>query len=235
MPMLDPRRTRSTAANAARAGGPVKRTGSDLLASDVHHRLRSRILTLDLKPGTRLVEDELVEQLNVGRTPVREALLRLQGEGLVSRARGWVVEATDPSNFRSIFEARIAIEAYAARLAATRIDRDRLDSLAALLDTLDGDDLPRSEVHRLNRRFHIEIVQASGNDFFVEMHERTQFRHWNMRLPVVFMKDQLAASTAQHRAIFDALARHDGDAAEAATRAHIEATMNIVADALADD
>ncbi len=239
MPMLEPtraaRRPRATAANADNAGEPMKRTGTDLLASDVHQRLRTRILTLDLKPGTRLVEDELVEQLNVGRTPVREALLRLQGEGLVSRARGWVVEATDPSNFRSIFEARIAIEGYAARLAADRLDDAGLASLAALLDALDAPGLARSEVNRLNRRFHVEIVQASGNDLFVEMHERTQFQYWNLRLPVVFLKEQLAESTEQHKLILDALVRRDGKSAEEAARLHIQATMNIVAETLADD
>jgi len=66
--------------------------GIDLINSDVHNRLRAKILTFELKPGTRLVEDELTAALNAGRTPVREALLRLQGEGLVSRERGWIVE-----------------------------------------------------------------------------------------------------------------------------------------------
>jgi len=84
----------------------------------VHDRLRTKIPTLEFSPGTRLVEDELTETFQAGRTPVREALLRLQGEGLVSRRRGWIVEATEPGAFRSIFEARIAIEGYAARLAA---------------------------------------------------------------------------------------------------------------------
>lgn len=213
----------------------MKRTGTDLIASDVHQRLRTKILTLEYKPGTRLVEDELTAIFDAGRTPVREALLRLQGEGLVSRQRGWVVEAGDPSSFRSIFEARIAIEGYAARLASQRIDNEGLARLEALLADMENVDRPRAEINRLNRAFHVEIVQLSANSLFVEMHERTQFQYWNLRLPVVFLKEQLGHSTEQHRAIFDALKRHDGDAAERVAREHIATTMSIVAEALQDD
>lgn len=212
----------------------AKRSGTELIASDVHDRLRTKILTLEYRPGMRLVEDELTTTFSAGRTPVREALLRLQGEGLVSRQRGWIVEATDPANFRSIFEARIAIEGYAARLAAERIDDAGLQQLAALMADMDMQDRPRAEINRLNRAFHAGIVKASGNSLFVETHERTQFQYWNLRLPVVFLKEQLAVSTEQHRALFDALQRHDGSRAEEAARVHIESTMKIVAEALED-
>lgn len=221
---------------AARGGHrievPMKRTGTDLIASDVHQRLRTKILTLAFKPGTRLVEDELSETFQAGRTPVREALLRLQGEGLVSRQRGWIVEATDPANFRSIFEARIAIEGYAARLAAERIDAPGLQRLESLIAEMEQPERPRAEISRLNRAFHAEIMKISRNTLFVEMHERTQFHYWNLRLPVVFLKEQLQRSGEQHRAMFDALRAGDGSAAEAATREHIETTMCIVAEAL---
>lgn len=211
------------------------RRETDFIASDVHDRLRTKILTLEFRPGTRLVEDDLTATFNAGRTPVREALLRLQGEGLVSRQRGWIVEATDPASFRSIFEARIAIEGYAARLAAERIGTDALARLAELMAGMEVLERPRSEINRLNRAFHVEIVKASGNALFVEMHERTQFQYWNLRLPVVFVREQLAVSTEQHRALYDALGKHDGERAERAARVHIEATMRIVGEALADD
>jgi DNA-binding GntR family transcriptional regulator len=211
-----------------------RKTRSDQIASDVlHRRLRDRILTLELKPGTRLVEDELTETFGAGRTPVREALLRLQGEGLVSRGRGWIVEAADPASFRSIFEARIAIESYAARLAASRITPEAVERLAELMSDMEQE-RPRAEINRLNRLFHVEIVAASGNALFAEVHERTQYQYWNLRLPVVFRKEQLAQSNEQHRRIYAAVASGDGVRAEAASREHIEATMRIVAEALED-
>jgi DNA-binding GntR family transcriptional regulator len=212
-----------------------KRTGTELIAGDVFHKLRSKILTLEIKPGARLVEDEVCGLLQAGRTPVREALLRLEGEGLVSRDRGWIVHETDPAMFRSIFETRMAIEGYATRLAAERATPQALAELEALLAGMDrSDDIPRSEVNRLNQDFHKRIVALSGNPIFIEMHERSQFRHWNLRLPVIFLKDQLARSTEQHRAIFKALKERNPEMAERVTREHIETTMSIVAEALAD-
>jgi DNA-binding GntR family transcriptional regulator len=210
-----------------------KRTGTSLIANDIHQRLRDKILSLEIKPGARLVEDEICELLEAGRTPVREALLRLQGEGLVSRDRGWIVSPNDPSAFRTIFESRMAIEGYATRLAAQRATPADIDRLAALIDEMDrGDALPRAEINRLNRSFHQQIVALSDNPFFVETHERTQFNYWNLRLPVIFMKDQLLHSADEHKRILAALRARDGDAAERATREHIATTMAIVADAL---
>lgn len=202
---------------------------------DVHYRLRSKILTLELKPGARLIEEEVCALLGAGRTPVREALLRLEGERLVSRDRGWMVQGADPGAFKSIFEARMAIEGYATRLAAANVTDADLVRLTAMVEEMDkADVLPRSEINRINRAFHQAIVALSGNEFFIATHERTQFNYWNLRFPVVFIKEQLAHSAAQHRRILAALVARDGDEAEAAAREHISATMRIVTEALED-
>jgi len=211
----------------------IKRTGGDLLAADVYKTLRTKILTLEIKPRTRLVEDEISATLNVGRTPVREALLRLQGEGLVSRDRGWIVEEGDPADVPLIFESRLAIESYATRLAADRIDADGIGGLRDLVARMDElDSITRVELNRLNREFHESIVRASKNPFFMEMYERTQYNYWNLRLPILFTRDQAMESNVQHKDIIDALEQRDGDLAEARSRQHIEATFRIVRDAL---
>jgi len=213
----------------------VRSHAAEPVAGDVHHRLRSKILTLELKPGSRLVEEEICALLGAGRTPVREALLRLEGERLVSRDRGWMVQGADPSAFKAIFEARVAIEGYATRLAAHNVTDEAIARLITMVDAMDKTDLlPRSEINRINRAFHQAIVALSGNEFFIETHERTQFNYWNLRFPVVFMKDQLQESARQHRRILAALVARDGDDAEAAAREHIGATMRIVAEALED-
>lgn len=212
-----------------------RQQGAEPVEGDVHHRLRSKILTLELKPGSRLVEEEVCTLLGAGRTPVREALLRLEGERLVSRDRGWMVQGADPAAFKSIFEARMAIEGYATRLAALNVTDIDLVRLTAMVDEMDkADVLPRSEINRINRAFHQAIVALSGNEIFIATHERTQFNYWNLRFPVVFIKEQLVHSAAQHRRILAALVAHDGDEAEAAAREHISATMRIVAEALED-
>lgn len=211
----------------------ARKSGSQLLAANVHDTLRQKILTLEIKPGSRLVEDDISESLGVGRTPVREALLRLQGEGFVSRGKGWVVAEIDPSEVPLIFESRLAIEGYATRLAAERRADEVVERLQALADQMDQfSDLSRAELNRLDRRFHELIVEASGNSFFHEMHERTQYNYWNLRLPVLFTREQVEVSNAQHRDLITAIAAQEADRAEALARGHISTTMTIVLDAL---
>lgn len=216
-----------------RAAGK-RTTGTALLAADVHRLLRTKIISLEVKPGARLVEDDISREIGVGRTPVREALLRLEGEGLVSRQRrGWIIEAADPANARFIFEARISVEAYATRVAAERVTPEglrRLRELVAGMDDLDA--ISRAELNRLDRIFHETIVAMTGNPLFLEMHERTQFHYWNLRLPVLFNREQTLRANEQHKEILAALEAGDGERAERQAREHIETTYAIVSQAL---
>ncbi|SDF95054.1 DNA-binding transcriptional regulator, GntR family [Alloyangia pacifica] len=211
----------------------VRKNGSKLLAANVHDILRQKILTLEFKPGTRLIEDEISETLGVGRTPVREALLRLQGEGFVAREKGWVVDEIDPADAPMLFESRIAIEGYATRLAAKRRPYTLIATLRGLAEKMSNfSGLSRAELNALDREFHRLIVEASGNAFFIEMHERTQYNYWNLRLPILFTREQVEASNAQHLGIIDAIEAQDDQLAEELARAHIATTMTIVQDAL---
>jgi DNA-binding GntR family transcriptional regulator len=93
---------------------------------------------------------------------------------------------------------------------------------------------PRSQLNRRDRSFHELVVAASRNSLLAEMHQRTQFHYWNLRLPVIFGREQTQRSNDQHKQILAALKVGDPDAAEAAARAHIQATFEIVSEALAD-
>lgn len=210
-----------------------RKTAPDLMASEVRTRLRSMILGAEFKPGQRLVEEELMEVLGAGRTPVREALLLLQGEGFISRQRGWVVHDVDRTSVHEIFESRAAIEGAAARLAARHVSDavcGQLDAMIAAMDPATG--ISRSELNRINTAFHNLVVATAQNAFIAQFHERTQFYYWMLRIPVMFSDQQLLATNEQHRAIVDALRRRDEEAAERAARAHVETTMQIVEPAL---
>jgi DNA-binding GntR family transcriptional regulator len=211
-----------------------KKAGNgDLLADDVRTKLRSMILGSEFKPGERLVEDDLCERLRVGRTPVREALLLLQGEGYLARGRGWVVHDIDRSNVHAIFESRAAIEGAAARLAARRISRADCNKLMILVDIMEpAKKLSRPELNQINTRFHAAILDAAENDLLIEFHKRTQFFYWMLRVPVLFGDNELKATNAQHRRIVRALKKRDEEEAERAAREHVEATMKIVEPAL---
>ncbi|MDL2263591.1 GntR family transcriptional regulator [Synergistaceae bacterium OttesenSCG-928-I11] len=199
------------------------------LATGVYKQLRDRMMALEIRSGTRLLEDEISEELGVGRTPVREALLRLQGEGLLERSGGWIVREIEPSMIISIFECRMAIEGYATRLAAERAMPEQIESLAEMVAAMDAGDLTRVEMNRVNRQFHETIVLISGNEIFHEIYERTQFPYWNLRTPlVIFSDDDRTRYTVKHHELLDSIAAHNPDEAERLARGHVEDTFRIV-------
>lgn len=203
------------------------------ISTDVRTRLRSMILGGELSPGQRIVEDELCERLGAGRTPVREALLLMQGEGYLTRERGWVVRQVVRSQIGAIFESRAAVEGATARLAARRITEAELATLSELIDRMQpAETLTRHELNRLNGAFHQRIVDASANSLLAQFHERTQFQYWMLRVPVLFAEQEIRHSNEQHEAILAALASRDEDAAERAAREHVETTRAIVEPAL---
>jgi DNA-binding GntR family transcriptional regulator len=162
---------------------------------------------------------------------VREALLRLHGEGLVSRDNGWLIRDPGPESIPALFECRLAIEGYATRLAAERASEEDLSELGELISRMDEyASIPRIELNRLNRSFHEKIVEIAGNPMFVEMHNRTMFHYWNMRSPVQFSLEQTRKANDQHKQILAALAQKQPDVAEALARAHIETTYAVVRD-----
>jgi DNA-binding GntR family transcriptional regulator len=210
-----------------------KSSPGDSIATDVRTKLRSMILAAELKPGQRLVEEDLCETLGVGRTPVREGLLLLQGEGFLARERGWVVQDVDRSKVHAIFESRAAIEGATARLAARHIARETCDELLALIEAMEpAGTLTRPELNRMNTEFHARIVESANNIFLAQFHERTQFYYWMLRVPILFAEHELIQMNIQHRRIVQALIDRDEDTADRAAREHVEATMAIVEPAL---
>lgn len=208
------------------------RENTRVIADMIYTRLRDGILSAELRPSRRLVEDELAEWLNVSRTPVREALLRLEQEGLVERDRGWVVREYNPAETRARLECRLAIEGYATCLAATRRTEAQLEELRALADAMEQPGLSRRDFNQLNDRFHKVIIEAAGNAPLANLHAQTKMNYWDLSVPVIFTPDLDRAIHADHRDLIEALARGDGDKAEALARLHIQRTIEVVLRAL---
>ncbi|RME43612.1 MAG: GntR family transcriptional regulator [Caldilineae bacterium] len=129
----------------------------------VADRLREAILRGQLKPGQKLDQNEIAEHLNVSRSPVREALRTLEAEGLVQvyPHRGAVVAELSAEEVAEISQIRVVLEGMAARLAAPKLDDERIATLQAVLDELNRTtDLDRWVT--LNRRFHHTIYRAAN-------------------------------------------------------------------------
>ena len=189
---------------------------------DAYALILEAIDTGTYRPGDRLVESELAERFGVSRTPIREALQRLETQSLLTRdGRSLIVASLDHNQLAELYVVRGELEGLAARLAArhatpeeVRVLRDLLEADQALVDD------PRA-LSRANRRFHKQIHLASHNRFLVQ---QLDLVHRSMAL---LAKTSIAArgrgrdTLLEHAAIVAAIAAGDGDAAYAALRDHI--------------
>ncbi len=147
-----------------------------LEADRAYVELRDRIVTLRLAPGTVLREDELMRELEVGRTPLREAVKRLALENLVAvqPRRGTFVSAVETSDIVNITEVRAELEGYAAELAAQRLDTDHRAAAEALLREVDelAESGDQDWLMRFDERIHQFTWEAAGNPYLLETLER---------------------------------------------------------------
>ena len=209
----------------------AKRSTQTIAADAVHEHLRNAILSAEYRPNHRLVEQELSTQLNVSRTPVREALLRLKQEGLVAQQKGWVVRDHAPDEIVELLEARVELESSAARLAAGRITPDTLHKLLELMEQMEHTD-SRADVNQMNDEFHLLITESSQNHVLADAARNTMINYWNFNAPIVFTEADIRLVNDEHRALHAALAAGDGEAAGAIARTHVQRTADIITRAL---
>ena len=198
---------------------------SHLFADRAYHELRDRIVTLRLPPGTVLREDTLMRDLDVGRTPLREAVKRLALEDLVAvqPRRGTFVSAVETSDIIHITEVRAELEGYAAELAALRMSAETRVLAEALLDEVDhltqaGDP---DGLMRFDERIHRFTWEASGNPYLIATLERyftLSLRVWYMVLDRV---PGLGHSVHDQVHLLNALLAGDGPRARAIMREHV--------------
>ena len=147
-----------------------------LVAERAYLELRDRIVTLHLPPGTVLREDALMEEMGIGRTPLREAVKRLALENLVEvqPRRGTFVSAIEAADIQNITEVRAELEAYAAELAALRLDpetRAKAERLLSEIEELDGGG-DQERLMRFDERIHRFTWQATHNPYLIQTLER---------------------------------------------------------------
>jgi GntR family transcriptional regulator of vanillate catabolism len=217
----------------------MKQGASRTHAIRVAIELRKRILSGEFQGGARLLEVELAEEMDVSRTPVREAMSRLAEEGLLDRARGggFVVRAFGLSDVVDAIELRGVLEGTAARLAAERgcvpevLERIRRSVIAmdrCFEDGADGIDF--DTYCDLNAAFHDELAALAGSDVLRREIERVThlpFASPSAFLPnnadIVAFRASLRPAQDQHRELLAAIVAREGSRAEAIAREHARA------------
>jgi DNA-binding GntR family transcriptional regulator len=204
----------------------------DSPASDaVHATLREAILSGVLRPGARLGEEELATRFAVSRTPVREAILRLEVEHLAERRsrRGLVVATISPHEILDLYVVRQAIDSHAAYLAAQQaspLERQRLERLheRMVMTHASGD---VSELAHLNLQFHELIGQAAHSpllmQFLAEVHHRVR----RFTTTTFAYGDRAAAALDEHRRLIDAINARDAEQAHDIAYAHMGHALDV--------
>ena len=205
------------------ATGP--RVGRRVFREQIKEHVIAAILRGELKPGDRIIETRLAEELGVSQAPVREALRELELLGFVESApfRGTQVCTVSYEELGQLYPLRAQVEAMAARAAATRIGEAELVALADLLEQMHaaagrGDNQAHVEA---DIAFHRVVVEASGSRLLRRFWDGMQL-HATTFLTLAVTRRNLHELAERHASVLAALREHDPDRAEQAIRQHIE-------------
>lgn len=202
----------------------------------VFHTLRQAILRGELKPGERLMEIQLANKLGVSRTPIREAIRKLELEGLVlmiPRKGAEVAEITE-KNLRDVLEVRCALEELAVQLACDRIDKQGIRDLQqaaknfeSVLDSADITKIAEADV-----AFHDIIYMATDNKRLIQLLNNLREQMYRYRIEYLKKKEYYPRLLAEHQDIIQAIANGERERATKITSQHIDNQVETVANTI---
>ncbi len=187
--------------------------------------IRDQIINGHLKPGQPITEERLSRDLDMSRTPVREALIRLQLEDLVRIIdnKGATIMEITPVDIAEIFQLRVLVEPYAAKTCVEFVEKEKLKKMKRQLESIAPSDLGISlyEVHDL----HHLIIQSAGNRRLTKWLSALQSQIlWTLNLERK-IPGRIERSIAEHLNIIKALLEGNGNLAEKCMREHLESNM----------
>lgn len=206
---------------------PMQRSKPAALTDWAYEVIKESILTLKVNPGAQLHVDELAEQLNISRTPIREALLRLERDGLlriVPRVGFFVTEITK-RDLEELFELRELLESHAVRKAALALTDDELVRLqrlyeenAAATERGDLDGFLQTEID-----LHSFLIEHAQNYWLIKMMDSVQDLVYRERMLSLRSIENVHASVEEHRRVLEALLQRDAELASRRMAEHIRA------------
>ncbi len=202
-----------------------------------YQEIKRRILDNEIPPSTIILEQELAELLDMSRTPVREALIRLSNEGMVEvRPRhGMRVLPVSPEDMAEIYDILTALEAQAAEIVATKgISKEQLqelhDSVNEMDEALAADDLKRWS--RADERFHMLLVEYSGNKRLINMVNTYFDQSHRVRCLTLHLRPKPINSNNDHRSVVAAIEASDPETANKCHREHRKKSGQMLVDIL---
>jgi DNA-binding GntR family transcriptional regulator len=196
------------------------------LGNIVYESLKESILNGSLKPGEKLMESRIAEDLGVSRTPVREAIRKLEKEKYVKMIprKGAYVEDLTMEDILEVLEIRIVLEGLASKLAARNISDDMKLKIQRNIENFDNasSELDRKELISLDEKFHHIIYQSSGNKKLNEIVRELQDQFQRFRLSYFSELSNYMKLANSHNKLYEAIISGDEVAAEKYAKEHIE-------------
>lgn len=210
--------------------------GRELAPEQVTNRLREAIATGVLRPGERLNQADLAGRLGVSRMPVREALRRLEAEGLVTMQpyRGATVAGLSVAELREIYEMRMALEVLALHRSLANMNDADLAEMEALLRRMD-DETDGAAWLRANVEFHDLLYARADRPLLLETIQNLRVKSDRFLRLFAAKRDRTSHAQEEHWAIFHALRQGDAGAAGRLLQGHLQSTVTSLSEALRAD
>ncbi|HXD50581.1 MAG TPA: GntR family transcriptional regulator, partial [Burkholderiales bacterium] len=215
-------------ASRSRAAAPA----IPLLTDRAYERIKHDIITCAIAPGTEISEPQLCTHYRLGKAPVRMALIRLAHDGLLRAIprRGYMVTPITLKDIQDVFELRLMLEPAAARMAAGKVDAQRLRVLdEACRHGYQSTDIKSiTRFLEANKALHVAIAQATGNCRLAAMVAQLLDQMMRLLHLGLGLRNRSQEMQHEHRALVKALSRGDGETAERISREQIEAARSMV-------
>lgn len=204
------------------------------LSDQIANRLRDMIIQNELAPGDRIREREVCEELQVSRTPLREALHKLASEGLIELVpnRGAVITRPSAEEISDMLQVLGVLEAFAGERVCKFISDEELAEIKALqyemLAAYARQD--RLKYFKLNQKIHLAIVKAARSDTLLSLHSRLNARLYRIRYQSNLKNETWESAVAEHDRILEALENRDAEKLSSLLRQHLKSTWEKVSE-----
>ena len=194
------------------------------LADDVYEQILSAILSGEILPGERLIQETIASQIDVSRTPVREAILRLEREGVLEATGrgGFQIREISEKEIQDLYLAREAVEGFAAKLLAGALSQEQAQAIETAVRSEMNLKSPHKEEHfHANRNIHRTVVAQTGNGILLDMFDSIWNRGISIRSFAAYPIPDSRDNRQQHLLLLDQIKTGNPDEAETAMVAHI--------------
>ncbi|TGV01311.1 GntR family transcriptional regulator [Flavivirga rizhaonensis] len=197
------------------------------LSAQAYNKVRAMIMSKELAPGQKIVQDKLAETLGISRTPLRSALQMLEGEGLIESIprKGVIVKEFSDIEIVEIFDCRMALEGTAVRLFTNHARPSEINDLRKLFSPFLNGGIDDSAYQQADAKFHDMIMKGSGNGFLHRLFQQGNLLVCMDLIGLLRLPDE---TLPEHMAIIEAIEKRDPDLAESLAKEHLDKTKQLI-------